>query len=74
MKVIKKADGTFEKVTNDYADNEVRFGRASFAPKSEWKKNVRDTQSVEAKVAEIKGLVTKVEKREKREKLKEKQR
>lgn len=74
MKVIKKTDGTFEKVTNDFAENEVRFGRASFAPKSEWKKNVRDTQSVEAKVAEIKGSVTKAEKREKREKLKEKQR
>ncbi len=74
MKIIKRRDGSFEKVTDDFAENEVRFGRASFAPRSEWKTNVRDTQSVEVKVAEIKGSVTKAEKREKREKLKEKQR
>ena len=72
MKIIKKTDGTFEKVTNDYAENEVRFGRASFAPKSEWKTNVRDVQkSEEVKVADTKGQATKAEKREK---LKDKQR
>jgi hypothetical protein len=74
MKVIKKTDGAFERVTNDFAENEVRFGRASYAPKSEWKQNVRGTHSAEVKVAEVKGAVTKAEKREKREKLKEKQR
>lgn len=75
MKIIKRMDGTFEKVANEIADNEVRFGRANFAPKSEWKKNVRDVQkSEEVKVADTKGEATKAEKREKREKLKGKQR
>jgi hypothetical protein len=74
MKTIKRIDGSFERVTNDFAENEVRFGRASFAPKSDWKKNTRDDRSIEAKIAEVKGSVTKEEKREKRQKLKEKQR
>ena len=73
MKVIFK-DGTYQKVANDVAENEVRFGRASFAPKSEWKKNVRDNQSVEAKVAEIKGEATKNRKAEKAAKLRSQQR
>jgi hypothetical protein len=74
MKIIL-INGVYQKVTNEVADAEVRFGRAKFAPKSEWKKNVRDVQkSEEVKVATHKGEATKNEKREKREKLKAKQR
>jgi hypothetical protein len=74
MKTIKRIDGTFERATNDFAENEVRFGRATFAPKSEWKKNTRENRSIEVKIAEVKGSATKEEKRQKRQKLKEKQR
>lgn len=73
MKVILK-DGVYQKVENEVAESEVRFGRAKFAPKSEWKKNVRDNQSVEAKIAEIKGEATKNKKADKAAKLRSKQR
>lgn len=74
MKIIYK-DGVFQKVTNQFAENEVNFGRAKYAPKSEWKKNVRDVQKSETvKVAENKGVYTKSHKAEKAAKLREKQR
>lgn len=75
MKTIKFNDGTFKRVEDSIADHEVNFGRASYVPKSEWKKSVRGVAvSEEIKVAEIKGQETKSKKADKAAKLKEKQR
>lgn len=74
MKTILR-NGAYERVSNEVAEHEVSFGRAIYAPKSEWKKNVRDVQkSVEVTVADEKGKVTKSKKAEKAAKLKAKQR
>lgn len=74
MKTIL-SNGTYQRVSDEVADHEVRFGRAKFAPKSEWKLKVRDIQkSVDVKVAEEKGEKTKSKKAEKAAKLKAKQR
>jgi hypothetical protein len=74
MKTILR-NGAYERVSNEVAEHEVSFGRAKYAPKSEWKKNVRDVQkSVEVTVADEKGKVTKSKKAEKAAKLKAKQR
>jgi hypothetical protein len=73
MKTIL-SNGAYKRVSNEVADTEVSFGRAKYAPKSEWKKNVRDTKSEETVVAEAKGEATKSKKAEKAAKLKAKQR
>lgn len=73
MKTIL-SNGAYKRVSNEMADTEVSFGRAKYAPKSEWKKNVRDTKSEEIAVAEAKGEATKSKKAEKSAKLKAKQR
>jgi hypothetical protein len=74
MKTILR-NGAYERVSNEVADHEVTFGRAEYAPKSEWKTNVRDVQkSVEVTVAETKGKETKTKKADKAAKLKAKQR
>lgn len=73
MKTIL-SNGAYKRVSNEMADTEVSFGRAKYAPKSEWKKNVRDTKSEETAVAEAKGETTKSKKAEKAAKLKAKQR
>lgn len=73
MKTIL-SNGAYKRVSNEVADTEVSFGRANYAPKSEWKKNVRDTKSEETVVAEAKGEATKSKKAEKAAKLKAKQR
>ena len=51
MKTIL-SNGVYHRVTNEVADNEVRFGRAKFAPKTEWKKNVRDVEKAKRAEAE----------------------
>jgi hypothetical protein len=68
------SNGTYQRVSNEVADREVSFGRAKFAPKSEWKTNVREVKSEQIVVAEAKGEVTKSKKAEKAAKLKAKQR
>ena len=68
------SNGVYLRVDNEVADREVSFGRAKFAPKSEWKKNVRDIKPEEVVVAEEKGEKTKSKKAEKARKLKAKQR
>jgi hypothetical protein len=73
MKTIL-SNGAYKRVSNEMADTEVSFGRANYTPKSEWKKNVRDTKSEETAVAEAKGETTKSKKAEKATKLKAKQR
>jgi hypothetical protein len=73
MKTIL-SNGAYKRVSNEVADTEVSFGRAKYAPKSEWKKNVRDTKSEGTVVAEAKGEATKSKKAEKAAKLKAKQR
>ena len=73
MKTIL-TNGTYKRVSDEVADTEVSFKRATYAPKSEWKTNVRNNKSIEAKVADVKGEVTKSRKAEKAAKLKGKQR
>ena len=73
MKTILR-NGVYERVNNEVADYEVSFGRAKFASKSEWKKNVRDVKSEQVVIAETKGEITKSKKAEKAAKLKAKQR
>lgn len=68
-------NGTYSRVSNEVADTEVRFGRAKFAPKSEWKTNVRTPQRAEsAKAAAAIGEQTKQIRAEKRSKIHSKQR
>lgn len=74
MKTILR-NGTYERVSNEVAEHEVTFGRAKYAPKSEWKLKVRGVQkSAEVTEADAKGEVTKSKKAEKAAKLKAKQR
>jgi hypothetical protein len=74
MKTILR-NGAYERVSNEVADHEVSFGRATYAPKSEWKQKVRDVRkSADVTVAEAKGEVTKSKKADKAAKLKAKQR
>jgi len=46
------SNGVYLRVDNEVADREVSFGRAKFAPKSEWKKNVRDVEKAARAEAE----------------------
>jgi len=73
MKTILK-DKTYMRVSEEIAEQEVRFGRAKYVSKSEWKLNFRDIKSEEVTIAEQKGEITKSKKAEKAAKLKAKQR
>jgi hypothetical protein len=74
MKTIL-TNNTYKRVDNDVADYEVKVGNAKFAPKSEWKTNVRNVAKTEKiAVASVKGQETKNKKAEKSAKLKNKQR
>ena len=42
------SNGTYQRVSNEVAASEVSFNRAKYAPKSEWKTNVRDTRITSA--------------------------
>ena len=46
------SDGVYKRVTDEVADHEVKFGRAKFVPKTEWKKNVRDVEKAKRAEAE----------------------
>ena len=74
MKTIKVQD-TYRRVSDEVANTEVSFKRATYAPKSEWKTNVRNVAKTEkAAVSDEKGVATKNRKAEKAAKLKNKQR
>jgi len=74
MKTIFK-NGTYERVSNEIADYEVRIGKAKYASKIDWKKNTRSSVKVEAVVvAEQKGEHTKSKKAMNAAKFKAKQR
>ena len=71
------SNGTYSRVSDEMAATEVSFRRATYAPKSEWKRTVRDvtkTVSETVVVAEVKGEVTKSKKAAKAAKLKKQQR
>lgn len=46
------SDGVYQRVADEVADHEVKFGRAKFVPKTEWKKNVRDVEKAKRAEAE----------------------
>lgn len=74
MKTIFK-NGTYERVSNEVADYEVKVGNARYASKMDWKKNVRNAAKAETVVeAEEKGEKTKSKKAIKAAKFKSKQR
>lgn len=73
MKTIFK-NGTYLRVGDEVAKQEVLFGRAKYVSKSEWKTNMRDVKPETVIVAEEKGTITKSKKAEKAAKLKAKQR
>jgi hypothetical protein len=76
MKTIFK-NGTYERVSEEVADYEVKVGNAQYASKKSWKENVRDIVKVKAETvveAEQKGEHTKSKKAIKSAKLKSKQR
>ena len=76
MKTIFK-NGTYERVSNEVADYEVRVGKAKYTSKIEWKKNTRSIVSVKSEAtteAEQKGEHTKSNKTIKAAKFKAKQR
>jgi hypothetical protein len=74
MKTILK-NGTYERVSNEVAEHEVRMGRAKYASKIDWKKTTRNLPKPETvTVAEQKGEKTKSEKAIRSAKLKAKQR
>ena len=74
MKTILK-NGTYERVSNEVADYEVKVGKAKYASKMEWKKTTRSVAKPETvSVAEQKGEQTKSEKAIKAAKFKAKQR
>lgn len=66
-------NGTYERVSDEIARLRVSAG-AKYAPKSEWKSQVRDIQSEEKIVETVKAEKIKTAKVEKRLKLKQKQR
>jgi hypothetical protein len=74
MKTIL-SNGTYQRVSDEVAEHQVRYYGAKYTPKSEWKINVRDkNKSEQVVVAEVKGEKTKSKKAQRREKIKEKQR
>ena len=74
MKTIFK-NGTYERVSNEVAEHEVKVGKAKYASKMDWKKTTRSLPKSETvTVAEQKGEKTKSEKAIRSAKLKAKQR
>lgn len=71
MKTVFK-NGTYERLSDEMAEYEVRNKNAQYRSKSEWKKNVRDI-SKEEEDKEIKTKA-KSKKQERNSKLKQKQR
>jgi hypothetical protein len=67
MKTIL-SNGEYSRVDNAFADSEVKFGRAKFVPKSEWKTNVRDFEKASRIEAEKAKAALKAEKNEKNSK------
>lgn len=65
MKTIL-SNGDYTRVTDEFADTEVKFGRAKFAPKSEWKKNVRDFERASRAEVEKAKAAEKAEKAERK--------
>lgn len=61
MKTIL-SNGSYERVKEEIADTEVKFGRAKFVPKTEWKKNVRDVERARRVEAEKAKAEAKAEK------------
>ena len=73
MKTIFK-NGTYERVSNEIAEQEVKFKRAAYAPKSEWKASARSVKTEKQEENQTKGDKTKSKKAERASKLKAKQR
>jgi len=73
MKTIFK-NGTYERVSDAIAEQEVKFKRATYAPKSEWKASGRSSKPAKQKDDQTKGNQTKSKKAERASKLKAKQR
>lgn len=72
MKTIFK-NGTYLRVSDEVAEKEFQSGTATYASKSEWKRNVRDALTVKEKIdADVKSE-TKEKKLKKALKLKNKQ-
>ena len=65
MKTIL-CNGVYQRVTDEVADHEVKMGRAQFAPKSDWKKNVRDVEKAARAEAEKARAEAKAEKLKKK--------
>ena len=55
MKTIFK-NGTYERVSNEVADYEVRMGKAKYASKIDWKKNTRSTVNVKSETKSKKAM------------------
>lgn len=72
MKTVFK-NGTYERLSDEMAEYEVRNKNAQYRSKSEWKKNVRDISKEEEEDKEIKTKA-KSKKQERNSKLKQKQR
>ena len=70
MKTIFK-NGTYERVSDEVAEQQVKFGRAKYVPKSEWKASARAIKSEKQADDQTKGEQTKAERAAK---LKSKQR
>jgi hypothetical protein len=73
MKTIFK-NGTYERVSDEVAEQQVKFGRAKYVPKLEWKASARAIKSEKQADDQTKGEQTKSKKAEKAAKLKSKQR
>ena len=73
MKTIFK-NGTYERVSEEVAEQQVKFGRAKYVPKSEWKASARAIKSEKQADDQTKGEQTKSKKAERAAKLKSKQR
>lgn len=71
MKTIFK-NGTYQRVSNEVAEKEVKFGSAKFASKSEWKTSIRDVKVIKPEVEVTEKVKSK--KSENRSKIKKNQR
>lgn len=71
MKTIFK-NGTYQRVSNEVAEKEVKFGIAKFASKSEWKTSIRDVKVIKPEVEVTEKVKSK--KSENRSKIKKNQR
>jgi hypothetical protein len=69
MKTIFK-NGSYERVSNEIAKREVKFKRATYASKSEWKSSTRSIKSENQEVIQSKDNQAKSKKAERSSKLK----